>query len=157
MRPRLAGTELPASAVHALIEIGESGAMTGAELGEILNLEESSVSRMVRKLIHAGKLKEGASKHDGRAKLLSLTPKGKKSLTAIHGFAQDLVSSALADLAPAAHAGKCSKRLSLYAEALHARRAGARAREPVDAVIERGYRPGLIGNCTEMHARYYLR
>ena len=50
MRSTLAGTDLPPSAVHALIEIGAGGATTATELCRRLNLEKSSVSRMIGKI-----------------------------------------------------------------------------------------------------------
>lgn len=100
MRATLAGTNLPPSAVHALVEIGARGAMTAGELCDVLILEKSSVSRMVRKLIEAGELAEGASGKDGRAKPLSLTPQGRKTLSRIDSFARHQVATALERMPP---------------------------------------------------------
>lgn len=100
MRTTLAGTNLPPSAVHALVEIGARGSMTAAELCDVLILEKSSVSRMVRKLIEAGELAEGLSGKDGRAKPLSLTPQGRKTLGRIDSFARHQVAAALERMSP---------------------------------------------------------
>src|ERR1700748_3532631 len=73
MEATLAATEYPPSAVHTILEIGVRGPMTAMQLGDVLHLEKSSVSRMVRKLIDSGELKETADPNDARIKPLSLT------------------------------------------------------------------------------------
>ncbi|CAO3438768.1 GNAT family N-acetyltransferase [Azospirillum endophyticum] len=160
MKATLAGTELPASAVHALIEIGGRDGLTATELCDRLNLEKSSVSRMLRKLIDAGELSEGSSDTDGRAKRLTLTAQGRRTLTAIDAFAHEQVGGALACL-PAADHAMVVQGLRLYADALHARRAAKTGGPQTGAApavrIEQGYRPGLIGRAVEMHARFYAR
>jgi DNA-binding MarR family transcriptional regulator len=124
MRSTLAGTALPPSAVHALIVIGARGSVTAAELSEVLLLEKSSISRMLRKLIEAGELAEQASAHDARAKLMSLTRKGRATLAGINRFAQHQVGSALAQLDPAARR-IVQQGLAAYARALEASRAAS--------------------------------
>ncbi len=58
MEQTLAATDYPPSAVHTILEVGARGPMTSVQLAEILHLEKSSVSRMVRKLVACGELKE---------------------------------------------------------------------------------------------------
>jgi len=160
MKPTLAGTELPASAVHALIEIGACGGLTATDLCDRLNLEKSSVSRMLRKLVDGGDLAEVSSDTDGRSKRLTLTVQGKRTLAAIDAFAHEQVGGALACL-PAADHAMVVEGLRLYADALQARRAAPGAESKTAAPpalrIEPGYRPGLIGRAVEMHARFYAR
>ncbi|CAO3361406.1 GNAT family N-acetyltransferase [Azospirillum melinis] len=160
MKPTLAGTELPASAVHALIEIGACGGLTATELCDRLNLEKSSVSRMLRKLVDGGDLAEVSSDTDGRSKRLTLTARGRRTLAAIDAFAHEQVGGALACL-PAADHAMVVEGLRLYADALHARRAApgteSMAAAPPAVRIEPGYRPGLIGRAVEMHAQFYAR
>lgn len=147
-----AGTDLSPSAVHTLIEL-DKGNVTARELGMRLHLEKSSVSRMLRKLIDAGDVKEEAGEHDARVKQLSLTTTGKQRVDAIHAFARSQVTDALARLKPGQER-TVLEGLSLYTSAL--------ATEAVDAVathigIVSGYQPGLIARITEMHALYYAR
>jgi DNA-binding MarR family transcriptional regulator/N-acetylglutamate synthase-like GNAT family acetyltransferase len=156
MKSTLAGTDLPPSAVHALLAIGESGALTSAELSEMLTLEKSSISRMVRKLIEAGELVEKTNHEDGRVKPLSLTKKGRSTLAAINKFAQNQVVSALNHLSPAARR-TVRDGLASYAAALEASRTGRSGQRPRGFVIESGYRFGVIGRTVEMHAHYYGR
>jgi len=121
MDATLAATDYPPSAVHAILEIGIRGPMTAMHLGDVLHLEKSSVSRMVRKLIESGELKETVDLDDARIKPLSLTAKGRRTLSALHEFGRHQVVGALAPLS------KAEQRivrdgLMLYARALQAMR-----------------------------------
>lgn len=121
MQATVAATDYPPSAVHALLEIGEREAMTAVELSAFLGLEKSSVSRMIRKLIEAGELREAASAGDGRIKRLLLTAKGRRTREAIQAFGRQQVTNALARLTPAQRQ-KVAEGLALYAQALEAHR-----------------------------------
>jgi DNA-binding MarR family transcriptional regulator len=121
MEQTLAATDYPPSAVHTILEIGTSGPMTSGQLAELLHLEKSSVSRMVRKLIECGELKETSDADDARIKPLSLTPKGQRTLAALHDFGRRQVSSALARL-PGAQRRLVRQGLMIYARALAAAR-----------------------------------
>jgi DNA-binding MarR family transcriptional regulator len=101
MDATVAASDHPPSAVHTILEIGMRGPMTSAELAEFLHLEKSSVSRLVRKLIDSGELKETADAGDARFKPLSLTAKGRRTLAALHAFGRQQVSGALARLTDA--------------------------------------------------------
>jgi DNA-binding MarR family transcriptional regulator len=121
MDATVAATDYPPSAVHTILEIGIRGPMTAIQLGGILHLEKSSVSRMVRKLIEGGELRETVDPHDARIKPLSLTAKGRRTLTALHEFGRHQVTGAVAPLS------KAEQRivrdgLMLYARALQATR-----------------------------------
>ncbi|MFT3977141.1 MAG: bifunctional helix-turn-helix transcriptional regulator/GNAT family N-acetyltransferase [Sphingomonas bacterium] len=146
-----AGTELSPSAVHALIEIGRGGA-TARDLGERLRLEKSSVSRMLRKLVEAGDVAEGPGEGDGRIKILSLTPSGRRRLAAIHAFADAQVTDAIGRLRPGEER-TVLEGLRLYTDAL----AGKGGGRDSGIAIVRGYRPGLIARVTALHAHYYSR
>ncbi|SOC45832.1 MarR family transcriptional regulator with acetyltransferase activity [Rhizobium subbaraonis] len=147
------GTDLPPSAVHALIEI-EGGGVSARDLAMRLRLEKSSISRMLRKLVEAGAVQEEAGSEDGRVKRLSLTEAGRKRVEAIHAFARAQVSGALGRLGPGQD-HTVLEGLRLYAEALGATPA-ARPVAPVATIVS-GYRPGLIARITAMHALHYAR
>lgn len=121
MEQTLAATDYPPSAVHTILEIGTSGPMTSGQLAELLHLEKSSVSRMVRKLIECGELKETSDADDARIKPLSLTPKGRRTLAALHDFGRRQVAGALARL-PEAERTLVRQGLMIYARALAAAR-----------------------------------
>jgi len=155
MRATLAGTDYSPSAVHSLLEIEAQTGLTAAQLVQLLDLDKSSVSRMVAKLIKAGELVESADS-DGRVKRLQLTRKGKRTVAAIHAYGQLQVETALQHLNPSQQQA-VAQGLAAYAHALNAQRTGE-DKAPGSAVeISSGYRPGVVGRVTEMHATFYAR
>ncbi|WP_413721919.1 GNAT family N-acetyltransferase [Sodalis sp. RH24] len=155
MQSTLAATDYPPSAVHAMVEIGARGDMTAAQLTELLGLEKSSVSRMVRKLINAGEVKETASAVDGRVKLLALTAAGQRTRAVIEAFARQQVRAALERMQQAERQA-VARGLALYAQALTSHgQAPAQIAAPVR--IDTGYQPAVIGRIVQMHAHFYSR
>ena len=123
MEQTLAATDYPPSAVHAILEIGARGPLTSVQLAEILHLEKSSVSRMVRKLVECGELNETSDAADARIKPLSLTPKGRRTLAALHEFGRRQVSGALSHLTETERK-IVREGIVIYAKALKASRDG---------------------------------
>lgn len=163
MRSNLAGTNLSPSAVHALIEIGNYGASSAAELSAILNLEKSSVSRVLKKLSESSLIKETSSAKDGREKILSVTEKGQEMLKDINEYANRQVVEALKDFVNRDRQ-TILEGISLYADALRASRLGVgRSIEQKEINgsnnirVEYGYRPGIVSRTVEMHITYYSR
>lgn len=152
MGGEFAGTDLPPSAVHALIEL-EPGGVTARDLAVTLHLEKSSISRLLRKLIGSGYVEETRSERDSRTKVLSLTAAGHRKVSAIHEFARRQVTTAITRLDPWQQE-TVRDGLRLYAKAFGR---GADS-VPTDTVyLQQGYHPGLIARITEMHALYYSR
>lgn len=119
MEATVAATDYPPSAVHAILEIGARGPMTSVQLAELLHLEKSSVSRMVRKLVECGELKETSDADDARIKPLSLTSQGRRTLAALHDFGRRQVAGALAGMT-GAERKIVREGLMIYAAALAA-------------------------------------
>ncbi|WP_439401495.1 MarR family winged helix-turn-helix transcriptional regulator [Bradyrhizobium sp. DASA03068] len=117
MDATVAASGYPPSAVHTILEIGIRGPMNSGELGDFLRLEKSSVSRLVRKLIDCGELKEMPDEADARSKRLSLTEKGRRTQEALHAFGRQQVRGALAALTPAEQR-TVREGMMLYAQAL---------------------------------------
>jgi DNA-binding MarR family transcriptional regulator len=117
MDATVAASDYPPSAVHTILEIGIRGPLTSGELGDFLRLEKSSVSRLVRKLIDCGELRETADEADARSKLLSLTAKGRRTLEALHAFGRQQVRGALETLTEAEQR-TVREGMTLYARAL---------------------------------------
>lgn len=155
MRATLAGTQYSPSAVHTLLEIEAHGVLAAARLVQLLDLEKSSVSRMVAKLIKAGELEESAGV-DGRVKRLQLTKQGKRTVAAIHVHSQQQVQLALKYLNPSQQQA-VAQGLTVYAQSLHAHRTAADPTGSATIEICTGYRPGVVGRITEMHAAFYSR
>lgn len=145
MNRTLAGTDLSASGVHAIIEIGNGDGLSAKALGDRLLLEKSTISRLVKSLIARGDIDETRSAGDGRVKNLRLTPRGRETLAGINRFAVTQVSDALALVDERSRTG-IAKGLRDYADALKASAAGENAignRSGADVVT--GYAPGHIG------------
>lgn len=158
-----AGTDLSPSAVHALIEIEQhGGTLTARDLGEHLRLEKSSVSRMLRKLVASGEVRETTGAEDGRVKRLALTARGRRRVAGIHAFARAQVTGALEHLGPGEDRAVLEG-MRLYATALARAGHGTPPAVPQpprprpEVTVRCGYRPGLIARITEMHARFYAR
>ncbi|MBT8154059.1 bifunctional helix-turn-helix transcriptional regulator/GNAT family N-acetyltransferase [Epibacterium ulvae] len=144
-----AGTDLPPSAVHALIEI-EGGEITAKELSQRLHLEKSSVSRMLRKLVGANLIMETPGT-DARVKTLSLTDSGADRLAAIHRFASTQVKTAVQGLQPAQTA-TIAEGLALYAQAL------AQTDLPSAPIhYHCGYQSGLVARIIGLHMDFYAK
>jgi DNA-binding MarR family transcriptional regulator len=124
MDATVAATDHPPSAVHTILEIGIRGPMSAGQIADVLHLEKSSVSRLVRKLIASGELKELSDADDARIKPLALTPKGCRTLAALHAFGRRQVTRAL-DKLTEAERRTVREGLMLYARALQADRATA--------------------------------
>ncbi len=150
----LAGTDMSASAVHALVEIGPTGSITARHLAETLGLEKSTISRLVAGLIARGELTEHPSSADRREKLLTLTPKGRKTLASIDRFAENQIVTAIGGL-PACKVRSVVEGLETYADALAPGGAGTENAEGIR--ISDGYAPGLIAAVVGMHMDFYSR
>lgn len=144
MNSTIAGTKYSPSSVHAIIEIGAKGILSGKELSERLNLDKSSVSRLVQNLIKQGEVEVTKSDKDTRQKNLSLTKRGKNTLHGINSFGLTQVSNALGPLDELSR-NVIMQGLSLYSQAL------IPGVKPLDITIHEGYRPGLIGAIAGYH------
>ena len=72
------GVDLSVSEAHALTELRRTGGLSQSELVSFLNLEKSSVSRLVLGLEKRGWLSKSAHPTDRRARLLTLTKSGEQ-------------------------------------------------------------------------------
>jgi DNA-binding MarR family transcriptional regulator/GNAT superfamily N-acetyltransferase len=161
MRSTLANSELAPSACHAILEIGLVPGMPARDLASLLRLDKSNTSRQLAKLEAAGLVYRETASDDARASQLYLTEAGQKLRRKIDRFATDQVSNALRKLVPEDQQALV-RSLALYADALAldndaAKSAPALARLVPRGQIERGYRPGCIGDIASLHGRYYAR
>ena len=152
MQKGLAGTALSPSAVHAIIELGYGTVTNASDLGDMLHLEKSSVSRLVQNLLKDGLIEGEANPADRRSRQLGLTADGKALLKTLEDFGRQQMRSAFDHLAkddlPIVEKG-----LALFAKALRRQgnsTAGSRALE-----IHQGYCPSVIASVVGLHASYY--
>lgn len=155
MHPHLAGTQLSPSAVHSLIEIGYGTVETASALADVLRLEKSSVSRLLKKLETQGMLSVLVDPSDKRSRILALTLKGKTLLREIETYARNQLQSALGDL-PATRLDLIEDGLFAFAAALNP--TGIPSTQPETRFdIRENYQAGLIASVTGMHASFYSK
>lgn len=154
METTLASTQHSASAVHALLEIARDENITSGKLASLLQLDKSSVSRMVAKLIKTGEVCEVTSEKDARIKVLCLSDTGRTTVENINAIGRTQVDNAFqhlnTDQRLTVHQG-----LHLYANALKEHRLGEPIVDTSTTFINTGYLPGLIGRITELHSTFY--
>ncbi len=156
---RVGAMDLSMTQGHALMEIEARGCLTSGDLSDKLNLDASTVSRMVGRLMDRG-LVTVLEGEDRRSKPLILTPEGKDWVTALHDFADRQVAEALA-LVPPEKRELMVEGMEAYAVALKKARAqreyGIRPIEARDdAVLGRIIRTvlvehGLTGEGSAIH------
>jgi len=83
------------SQCHAMVELSTHGAMTIKQLSAALNLEKSTMSRLITQMIEKEICSIQVDKDDQRNKLVSLTKKGSQLVATIHHQATSQVEQAL--------------------------------------------------------------
>lgn len=154
MSSTLAATDYSPSAVHSLLELENRGSLTAVQLGQLLGLEKSSVSRMLLKLIKAGEIKEEQDKNDARLKAIKLTPKGVDTVRKINNYGERRVIQAIEKLNSSEQL-IIAQGLTAYAESLVDCRGNKDLIDNNTIEIVSGYRAGMIGRIAEMHGTYY--
>ncbi|AIE85311.1 bifunctional helix-turn-helix transcriptional regulator/GNAT family N-acetyltransferase [Fimbriimonas ginsengisoli] len=96
---RIGCLDMSGAQAHALMEIEASGSLTSGELSQRLNLDPSTISRTVARVIERGWVTADEG-DDRRSKPLMLSPAGRDKLEQLHRFADGQVSEALALLTP---------------------------------------------------------
>jgi len=154
----LAGTDLSPSAVHALIELGHGSVGNAAQLGQVLGLEKSTVSRLLGKLTSLGLTVSRVHGDDARVRTLELTEAGRVQFGKIEAYGRGQVAQALAAL-PEPARDAIGDGLAAYADALCRRRAEcvAPAAPGGRPDVRTGYEPMLLARIVELHAGYYAR
>ncbi|MEP3275166.1 MAG: bifunctional helix-turn-helix transcriptional regulator/GNAT family N-acetyltransferase [Stappiaceae bacterium] len=153
MDSKLAGTQLPPSAVHTIIEVGYGTVSTAGELGSLLHLEKSSISRMLKKLEAEGFLEIVQDVSDKRAHVLELSPSGKALLEQIEKFGREQLSSAL-EKSSEGDLQIMEDGLAAFSNALRGN--GPHVQPGKMDVIE-GYQPCIVADVTGMHSSFYSK
>lgn len=89
---------IPLTYRHVLLEIEARGALTQMELAPLLNLEKSTISRLIKTMIEKNIVIASSHGKDQRFKYITLTETGIKLLNKINEIANDQTSSALEQL-----------------------------------------------------------
>lgn len=79
------GKPLPMAYAHALMVLLAKGESSQRELGEELGIDKSNVARLCAKMVDAEHAAQRANSADGRSRLVSLTPRGRRLATEVDG------------------------------------------------------------------------
>ncbi|MEM8636997.1 MAG: bifunctional helix-turn-helix transcriptional regulator/GNAT family N-acetyltransferase [Pseudomonadota bacterium] len=154
MQKGLAGTTLSPSAVHTIIELGYGTVTNASDLGNMLHLEKSSVSRLVQKLNEDGLIEAKSNLADRRSRQIGLTKEGKALLKSLEDYGRQQMRSAFEHLATD-DLKKVETGLTLFAKALRGERSSGF--NPSAVELRQGYCPGVLASVVGLHATYYAR
>ncbi|MEM1150262.1 MAG: helix-turn-helix domain-containing GNAT family N-acetyltransferase [Pseudomonadota bacterium] len=152
MQRGLAGTQLSPSAVHTILELGYGTVSNASDLGEMLHLEKSTVSRLVQKLLKDGLIEGESNPADRRSRQLGLTGDGRALFRTLEDFGRQQMQSAFERLAKG-ELTAVETGLTLFARALGGQEARACCSNAVE--IREGYCSGVVGSVVGLHAAYY--
>lgn len=114
-------TGLTHSEIHVLIEVHLHSVMTAGELSDRLNMDKSTISRIVQYLQEQKLITIDKAGHDARKKILKTTALGAKKIQLIDRMADAQVADAC-ELMDETEVETVVKGLRLYAKALWQRR-----------------------------------
>src|SRR5690554_3783282 len=84
--------------VRVMYEIHHHKKITSKEITELLGMDKSYLSRMLLSFDKKGLIKRKATKADGRAQEISLTPKGAKEFLEVNHSTENQVAELLSKL-----------------------------------------------------------
>jgi DNA-binding MarR family transcriptional regulator len=90
------GQPVAVAEAHALMDLAAFGSMRQGELAARLQLEKSTVSRLVRQMEAHGWIQRNSDRHDGRAVLIRLTRQGRETATELARARQEKFARTLA-------------------------------------------------------------
>lgn len=143
LRSRFSLTE-----VRVLYELAHGQPRTAKQLGLALGIDPGYMSRIVHRLVRAGLVGRSAAGADRRARMLQLTPAGRRALAPLDARARAQVAELLAPLGATEQARLCGA-LRTVELLLGGLRAEARA------YVLRGLRPGDLGWVVQRHGALY--
>lgn len=133
---------------RAIYEIAHFDGATAAAIGKSLRLDPGYLSRIVKKLRARGILRQLAAE-DRRARVLALTPKGRRAFERLDRRSHEEIAAKLERLAP-------ERQVQLVGALESAQRllGGAVTESPL---VLRPHRPGDMGWVVQRHGEIYAR
>jgi DNA-binding MarR family transcriptional regulator len=104
---------------HALMLLASRGELTQQQLGAELCIDKSNVARLCAKMVDAGDVSQRPSETDGRSRLVTLTPRGRRLAAEVEAASRAKFGKLLAAL-PARERGKVVQALEVLVEAMEA-------------------------------------
>lgn len=98
---RLAGHDIPSSALRLLEHFDAAGEMRVSEIADCLRIDVSTVSLQLRRLKADGLVARSADPADARSHLIAITSEGRRVLALVRAARRDLLAEALGPASPA--------------------------------------------------------
>ena len=81
--------------VRVLRELIAADQLTASQIGDALGMDAAFLSKILRRFEHAGLVRRSQARHDGRQKLLSITPRGREQYAPLEVRAHEQVARLL--------------------------------------------------------------
>lgn len=134
--------------MRVLYELAHREGLTAADLGDELQLDAGYLSRILRRFLARGLLARSPSAKDGRARVLSLTRKGRATFAPCDRRSSEEVAAMLAELSAAERKRLVSAMAAIERLLAKGRPAGGR-------VVLRAPGPGDLGWIVHRHGALY--
>jgi DNA-binding MarR family transcriptional regulator len=92
------GLKMAPSEAHAIVELLDVGPMTPRVLAECLQLEKSTVTRLIDQLHERGWVRRVANKADGRSVVVELTAAGNRAASKVVVARKELFARVIGEL-----------------------------------------------------------
>lgn len=148
LRGGLLGTAFSLPEARVLYELGARGECTATGLGRDLDLDPGYLSRLLQGLRRRGLVQARSSREDARARVLSLTAKGRKSYAILDARSRDEMSAMLQPLSEPERA-RLVGAMEAVASLLEKEAPGK------SEVVLRPHRPGDMGWVVQRHGALY--
>ena len=133
---------------RVLYEIAHRDQARASDIADILRLDRGYLSRILRRFHKDGLLARTKSREDARSALLSLTAKGRRTMTTLEARSDQEVSGVLRSV-PVAARHRLTSAMRAIEEVL------GREREPKTPYLLRDPRPGDLGWVVSRHGALY--
>ncbi|MFF4340604.1 MarR family winged helix-turn-helix transcriptional regulator [Kitasatospora sp. NPDC001540] len=130
---RLAGYDLPSSALRLLEHFAAAGPMRVSDLAECLRIDVSTASLQLRRLRADALVVRRTDPSDGRSGVIAITEEGRRALARIRAARCDLLAEAF-DTTPPEQLGRAADVLGLVQE--HMLAAAAKYATPAEPAAE---------------------
>jgi DNA-binding MarR family transcriptional regulator len=95
LKEGLYGSRFTLAEVRVLRELISADEVTASQIGEALGMDAAFLSKILRGFERAGLVRRSQAKHDGRQKLLSITPRGRQAFAPLEQRADEQVADLL--------------------------------------------------------------
>jgi len=95
LKPGLYGSRFTLAEVRVLREVIFGADMTASRIGETLGMDAAFLSKILRRFERDGLIRRSQAKHDGRQKILSITPRGRQAFAPLEVRADEQVTDLL--------------------------------------------------------------